>query len=297
MSKETDPNHITLFAGLSGCSYEHEPFELGDGVVLSPSYAHLMSPYIMAFSPATPGKAHPGPWKHVRGGNAFDVTVQIEVPGRVRAATFDHLNTVWWLAALLRLRGLSSLRVPVVSDIAFAEATTSGVEPRLWPVETAKQIALTPSERDKILHKEDLAWLSSNWRGGANLMQDGDFNTAMQAFDQCAMVTNPGLALLLLWGGLERLFSPARHELRFRISATIAAFLLPPGRDRHEKYHRIKKLYDERSRIAHGAEADDPHSLHETYVLMRTVLTKMIEERHVPTRAELESTLFGVAEN
>lgn len=279
-------------SGLSGVKYESEPFDFGEGVVLSHTYAHLMNPYFMAFSPAEPGQAHPAPWKAARGGHGFDVTVQLEVPATTTAATFDHLNTVWWFVALLRLKASSVLRVPVVSDQAFAEVPTNESEPSLWPIETNRCLVFA-QEFDQDLQEKDLRWVKDNWSGGSKLMSDSDFNTAMQAFDQCANTWYPALALMMLWGALERLFSPARYELRFRVSATIAAYLLPPGTERQQKYNRIKKLYDARSKVAHGSDNNDPATLSETYTLMRTVLIKMIEERHVPKRAELEAALFG----
>lgn len=53
------------------------------------------------------------------------------------------------------------------------------------------------------------------------------------------------------------------------------------------------KLYDARSKVAHGAGSEEVEPLVETYALLRRALIKMIEEQHVPTREELESSLFG----
>lgn len=51
------------YFGLSGIDLEDASIDLGHGVLLTRTYAHLMAPYIMAFAPALPGRPHPGPWK------------------------------------------------------------------------------------------------------------------------------------------------------------------------------------------------------------------------------------------
>ena len=58
-----NPNDAEIFAGLSGGKLEVDSFEIGDGLVLSKTYAHLMAPMLMAFAPAPPGQPHPAPWK------------------------------------------------------------------------------------------------------------------------------------------------------------------------------------------------------------------------------------------
>jgi len=52
------------------------------------------------------------------------------------------------------------------------------------------------------------------------MRQKREFNILFQAFDQSAHARDPLLALLLMWSSLESMFSPARTELRFRVSRT-----------------------------------------------------------------------------
>lgn len=89
------------------------------------------------------------------------------------------------------------------------------------------------------------------------------------------------------------MFSPAHYELRFRVSATIASYLEPPGRERWACYRRVKKLYDARSKAAHGSQVEEADPLFETYALLKRALTRMIEDNYVPTREDLEAMLFG----
>jgi hypothetical protein len=92
---------------------------------------------------------------------------------------------------------------------------------------------------------------------------------------------------------LEALFSGGRDELRYRISAGMASFLEPAGLSRLGLQKEIAKLYDSRSAAAHGRFEEAGEPLVETYALTRRALTKIIEDDHVPTRAELEAKLFG----
>src|SRR5712692_2802135 len=62
----SDPEHV--FAGLAGRPLDPASCELGDGVVISQTFAHVMAPLMAAFAPAPPGGHHPAPWKVVSGG-------------------------------------------------------------------------------------------------------------------------------------------------------------------------------------------------------------------------------------
>jgi hypothetical protein len=283
-----------IFAGLSGAQLPVETFDLGEGVTLSRTFAHLMAPYLMAFSPPEPGKPHPAPWRAVSGGVGFDILVQLNIPSNFDTTDwFDGLNSVWWFVALLRFRAAHTVVCPVVSDTAFADAANCGHEPKFIPIEADPwrlQLAVKPS----ILLEHDLEWIRDRWRTAGELMRANEqFSTLFQAFDQSLFVRNPALALLLLWGALETVFSPARSELRFRVSANIASYLEPRGPQRLELQKHVAKLYDARSSAAHTSSSNDDDALQQTYALAGRVLHRMVERGHVPTREELEEGLFG----
>jgi len=120
-----------------------------------------------------------------------------------------------------------------------------------------------------------------------------EFSLAMNAHDQVPLASQPGLAMVSLWGALEALFHAGRSELRFRVSALIAAYLEPPGAGRLELQRQIAKLYDARSSAAHGRKDDEVGPVRDAFVLMRRVLTRIIENSHVQTRDELEELLLG----
>lgn len=145
----------------------------------------------------------------------------------------------------------------------------------------------------RIVSVVELEWLRENWYETAVLLGREDFSLAVQAIDSSVWNHSPALALVAVWGALERLFSPSTSELRFRVSASIAAYLEPPGRERYAAFRKIKGLYDSRSKAAHGSGDRDLKPYAESYEIARRVLLKMIEARHVPNKEELEANLFG----
>lgn len=289
-----NPNTSPLYAGISGVQLEAESFELGHGVTLSKTFAHVMAPFLIAFAPAKPGEPHPAPWSPVSGGLGYDIHVQLLVPADfARPQWFSRLNTIWWLVALLRLKASSVAIVPVVSHSPFAEIPTAEQQAKFWPIEVGHHRLLV-EDLSTILSEHDLEWVKKYWIQGGDLMSESDdLNAAFQAFDNSLKGGRPSTSLMMLWGAIEQLFSPAKQELRFRISATLAAFLEPPGVDRLSLHKRIIKLYDERSKVAHGAGDGEYKALAETYALLKRAFIKIIEDGHVPTRDELDASLFG----
>ena len=66
---EAHPENVPLFGGVSGAALGVDEFEICEGLVGRKTYAHVMSPYILAFHrPERPGQHHPAPWKSARGG-------------------------------------------------------------------------------------------------------------------------------------------------------------------------------------------------------------------------------------
>ncbi|MBE0531583.1 MAG: hypothetical protein IH626_12200 [Rhodospirillales bacterium] len=153
---------------------------------------------------------------------------------------------------------------------------------------------LQPDARKSVL-RQDLLWIREHWIEASHLMHiSPEFNLALQAFDQSSFERDPMLALLLLWGALEALFSPARAELRFRVSVYLATFLEPPGPARALLQRDVARLYDARSAVAHGHKDKVETPLIDTYELLKRVLLKIIEQNEVPTIDDIEAALFGV---
>ncbi|MBI4465562.1 MAG: hypothetical protein HY647_12735 [Acidobacteria bacterium] len=283
-----------LYAGLSGFALVPERYDLGEGLLISQTYAHFMAPFLMAFAPAAPGKHHPAPWKAAKGGLAYDIYAELYVPlGFSPSKPLDRLNTVWWLTALIRLKATTLAFVPVIASEPFSSIPVIQEEPQLWPIEIHTHRLRAEANPNQAVNLKELGWIRDYWMSGAVLMGNEDFNFAFQAFDQSIWASTPSLGLVSLWGALERLFSKSSYELSFRISANIACFLEPLGKNRFDCYKKVKKLYDSRSKAAHGVGGNELQPFQETYALTRRVLIRILEENRVTVKEEMEAKLFG----
>jgi hypothetical protein len=150
-----------LHAGLSGYSLNPNSYDLGQGITLSPTYAHLMAHFMMAFAqPPEPGMHHPGPWKACQSGFFFDVIADLSVP----LAHLDSLEIAQTIVFLLRLRVNPDARLAALSNDPFAfikdmpdnQATVTAFEilPRECPLSA-------PHTKPKPRH-----WIGSNSDGG-----------------------------------------------------------------------------------------------------------------------------------
>jgi len=133
-----------------------------------------------------------------------------------------------------------------------------------------------------------------HWQSADFLMRENaDFERAIHVLDQGQFMRFSDVALVSLWGAIELLFSPSPAELRFRVSALLAAYLEGAGEARLILQKEIVKLYDARSAAAHGRPDFDTNGLLDTFELLRRVIIKIINDGHVPSKDELESRLFG----
>src|SRR5215207_5586491 len=92
-----------MHAGLSGIDLAEESFDLGEGILLSKTYAHLMAPFIMAFKAAPPSSHHPGPWKATSGGFSFDISAELFIPFHIEQKYGSSIDVARTLVFLLRL--------------------------------------------------------------------------------------------------------------------------------------------------------------------------------------------------
>jgi hypothetical protein len=282
-----------IFGGISDCELEAESYDLGNGLSLSKTYACIFAPFLAALSPPGPTGIDGGPWHAVSGGLRYVIRVQLHIPKSLNLKDWlDGNDTMWWIAALLRLHR-PCIKVPIISDTPFDEIASSGEKPHLQPYEIMDRMLKPTEESNKFIKNEDLDWVREHWVEAGHLMKNNNkLNDAFRVFDSAMIQKEKSLALMSLWGGGEHLFSPSPGELRFRISALIASFLEKPGVKRLSLYKDLLKMYDERSIAAHTAKDVGAEKLLETYTLMRNIFVKIIEDNHVPDSDDLETLLL-----
>ncbi len=288
-----------IFAGLSNVVYDGDEFDLGHCTSLGSTYAHLFAPNMMAFSKAAAGHHSPGPLRAARGGFAYDVECELSVGlNEPLPAGLNAEGAAWLIVALLRLANYPQLMMPVISDVSFSEAARSSHEPTLTPCEIEPRLFRSVDEKLTYLRAQDLEWVKSVWPQTAEMMKSSPtFAAAFRAADVCNVNGRSAASLLTIWGAIESLFAPSRAELRFRVSAYIAAFQEQRGPKRLELFKHVGKLYDERSKIAHSTADADHGALVSSYIILRNALIAMICNGAVPSQTDLENCLFGVGES
>lgn len=286
-----------VYAGISGVTLEPESFDLGHGVILSRTYAHLMSPCLMAFARPGPHGYHPAPWRAAKGGFGFDIEIEMKVPpATALSGHFEMKEIVWWIATLFRFTKSPFLTAPVLSDQPFNVIPRAKEEPKLDPFEIEPRIFGPGESSGRSLGMDTLNYVKEKWVPAALSLSSNDrFYTAVKAFDSATVRGRTSASLLGLWGAIEQIFAPSRAELRYRVSSLLASYLEPQGKERLKLYKEILMLYDERSVAAHTAQQVDSGPLVHTYVLMRNALIRMIDEHSVPTQDDLEKMLFDAS--
>ncbi|PZQ76401.1 HEPN domain-containing protein [Sphingomonas sp.] len=284
-----------MFAGLSGLELEHDSYDLGEGVTIRKTYGHLMAPFTMAFKrPAAYDEPHPGPWKSLGGGFAFDIESEIQIPASVESGKHSQMDIGKAMLFLLRLGVHPGIQLPVFANAPFS-AMADLPERRTWLRPFDFFPRFFPLDIDfETFGKSHAEYVRDRWKTVLRLRRaDAAFALAADAIDQGQFVQNTALTLVSLWGALEALFSPSTSELKFRVSSMIAAYLEPPGANRLALQRSVAKLYDKRSAAAHGKPSHDNDHLLETFNLLQRVLLQIIDRGAVPGKDELEQELFG----
>jgi hypothetical protein len=139
-------NATNLYAGLTALRLPHDmdEFDLGQGLVLHRTFAHLMSSYTMAFKPPeAPGKHHPAPWKATTRHDGFDVHTELVIPAEYKPpgnlAPFEVARTI---TGVVRLTCDPGVRFLVQASHSLSEAANiPDREIRISPVEATQHTA------------------------------------------------------------------------------------------------------------------------------------------------------------
>lgn len=293
VSSNLDERYEAIHAGLSNISLSDDLFELGQGITVSKTYAHLMSPYVMAFNPAPRGKHHPGPWKPALGGVAIDIEAELFVPLTAANSHSERIDIATTILFLLRLGVDPAASLPIISNRSFKTLRDMPeLQALLIPYEVKhRYFALVMPNAE--LTASTAEWVRDHWPTVIELRRKTPaFSLAADAIDSGQFLPNYALTLVSLWGALEAIFTTRGAEIGFRLSHYVASYLEPQGEERKALQKRVKKLYDARSGAAHGTPAHTRDDLLDSFNLMRRVLIKIIEAKHLPTQDELSALLL-----
>ncbi len=208
----------------------------------------------------------------------------------------DCFTLAWWVISLIRVRSLAEFLVPVASDHSWS--VISGLNTKACNVQFIEDVpAARKLAKSSSISKADLVWVSDHLVTFAHMLETPSFRLAVECLTTHHHQASDRMMAAMLWSGIESLFS-IQAELSFRISASIASLLEPPGESRRDLYVRGKKLYGVRSKAVHGAKLSR-QQLHEHIVevrhLLSRLLCRMVENGNIFSEQEIENALFGVS--
>ncbi|MCC7066285.1 MAG: hypothetical protein IT456_26055 [Planctomycetes bacterium] len=200
----------------------------------------------------------------------------------------------WWLVSAIRIRTLGDFLVPAVSDhpwgtIAALPELSCNIQ-LLEDVPRSRRLTSAPA-----LTAAHLAWVEQYLVSFAKLLQEARFRLAVDCLTTHQHEASMRMTAASLWTGIEALFA-VMSELRFRLASLAAAYLEPRGDSRVQRYRQLKRLYDVRSKVVHGAALEpDAVATHVVVVrqLLGSLLTRMIELGRVPADDEWDDILHG----
>ena len=273
----------TLFAALSGLSMTASDWLLAPGLRLVPTFASVMIPATLAFGrPEKPHAPHPGPWMSLAG-HGFDVEVELQLSSGTGPLTnlgFDRLNTIWFAAAMIRLRFGKPILVPFLADRPIEELQHAIETSNVWKVElgTAYQLSEQPVAADEA----SLRWLCENMCAAAILMQDPTFNRAFRALDGAWHLSSHTSAAVISWAAVETLIRPGRRQLTDRLCRALTAYLYPAGPARDQAFTRIRANYEARGSGVHNSERLQAAEFKTASEVARRAFMTAIERRELP---------------
>jgi hypothetical protein len=301
----TDP--LGAFAGLTALETPDEPLSFGDGVMLSRTFARFTTSFnfvntgdtsVPGWRKSDPSKPLPLPppsmW-HLQA-KKLDVTSQLFIPVNVAKSETEQLLVARLLTSALRLYADPAVTLVAISSCPYSALIDRRLEGcAIAPIEVAPRYFPLHNATNGCNH-DGLKWVATHWKKMLDLYQShAEFRLAVDALDHGQFEPNPSLSLVSLWGAIEALFSPSTTELKFRVSALVAAFLEPLGSTRLAKQREVSGLYDQRSAAAHGKPKHSSEHLLATFQLVRALLIRITESGRVPSKTELENNLFGVS--
>jgi hypothetical protein len=198
-------------------------------------------------------------------------------------------NFAWWLISGVRIRTQVEFLVPVVANCSWsviaAMRDNSCKAHLLEDVPQSRRLA----EPVKLV-EEDFRWAFRKAMILGDLLEVPRFRLAVEALTTHQHLLSIRMMVADIWAGIEALMGIS-NELTFRLALSAASLLEPRGVVRYERYRRIKKMYDLRSKAVHGAELDEASLLQhviESRELLSQLICHMIEARKVFTKEEIE---------
>lgn len=286
-------NNSSLSIGISGVDIDFDKLELGHGIEVRKSFLHYMASHMVSLESPTKEKLAPSPWLTVKGSFDLRISWEIYIPETFSIAGLSKTEVLDYLIIMMRLGVSPQINCPIISTSSFFEKK-GFYESDPVVVQYERNRLITFKGKSDVLSKNSFEWIEKDLSKKFDLISSNpELKLALSAMDDIYFQKSTALSLVGLWGALEAIFTKSHAELRFRVSVMITAYLKRGSDGAYDYHKKLLKLYDGRSKAAHGDHKLKDSILYESFEVMYEVIAKIFENDHVPTKEELERLLLS----
>jgi hypothetical protein len=278
-----DKDTLPLYGCMTGVMLADARAELAPGIALSQGYFQVFSSPMLAFKETPPGQHTPGPWVAVYGNyNSYQSRVELSITDLGALGGFSPAQAAWLVAALLRLRAESPVRMAAVANVPLASLPEVKDPWALAFEASGHQTGIFRTQFTE-LSGDDIAWLSRALPTAARLYRDDCFMRAFTVFDESLWSGRTEVGTVLLWTAMEILFdlSAAQHKTKALCSA-LSAHVAADEADRDRAYNMIRELYEKRGRVVHSGRTVEKQDYAQSFALARAAFVKVLDTEQLP---------------
>lgn len=274
-----DFSSAPIYAALSGLQLA-SPLELSDGLILRPAYSYVIKSQVVAFKkPVSPRAPHPAPWSALLD-DGIASEVEIVLSHDAKSLGFDRLNTLWFLACLLRLKTGLPVQVPFMSSTPLSELAEVSNSSAMVALETDRSRLFLSSPR--MLSTTEARWLANNFEGAALAMRLANVNRAAQATDRAIWHGDVGAGIVMAWAAIETLIRPGDSQITDRVSKGLSVLLSDSQSERDRLFQRIRASYRARGASVHSSEIPENEDFLTAIGFARQAVLRSFEMQEAP---------------
>lgn len=274
---------MPLYGSVVGISLPNEHFHVAPGIALRRGLFDTFSTPMMSFAEPVGGGHSPSPWVPVDGAYVnFQSRVELALTD---LSSFDGLlpsQAAWLIAALLRLRMHSPVRINTLANVPLA---TLKDQKNVWPLSfegAPHQNGLFKTGRQQ-LALDDLEWLTDTLPVAVRFLHEERFLRAFTIFDESIWASRLEIGTVFIWTAIEILFdcSGERHKTK-AISSALAENVAQDETDRDRAYNVISSLYEKRGRVVHSGRDIEREDFGQSHQLARAAFINVLGRKELP---------------
>jgi hypothetical protein len=282
--KPWNSSKTPIYGFLTGVELPNDSVNILPGITLKRVYVDTFGATMMAFAPPqTPTSHHPAPWAAVRGGFSFESRVQVELTDMGACDGLTPSVAIWLVAALLRLRIQTPIRLAVIANMPFDTFGERSREIQAVAFENAPyQIGAFTATHVEVA-EDEIAWLRDMLPVAARLHHDERFFRAFSVYDQAQWTPTPEIGTVLVWTAIEILFDLASEREKTKaICKALSNYVGADQADRDRAYQVIQNLYYKRGQTVHAGRSIAFQDVSQSFRLATVAFQRVLAEGRLP---------------